>query len=133
VYVDSGAWIAHASRRDRHHGEAHSLFQQIAERRLPLLTTNLVLAEVHRLLLFQAGIRAALGALEAIEKVRPLSIEFVGKTHHAAALDWIRRFADQPFTYTDAASFAVMSARQCRRFIGFDHHFEVAGFDRWRR
>ncbi len=131
VYVDSGGWIAHVSRRDAHHHEARSIFRELSKRRLPLLTTNLVLAEVHRQLLFKAGIRAALGTVDAIGKVGSLSIEFVGRTHHEAALEWIRRFPDQPFTYTDAASFAVMSARDCRRFIGFDRHFDVAGFERW--
>src|SRR2546427_9760175 len=48
LFVDSGAWIALASARDRHHAEADSLFRIATTLRLPLLTTNLVVAEVHR-------------------------------------------------------------------------------------
>jgi hypothetical protein len=47
----------------------------------------------------------------------------------AALADWIRRFDDQPFTLTDAASFAVMRARRIRVAFTFDRHFGVAGFE----
>lgn len=107
------------------------MFREIARQRISLVTTNLVLAEVHRQLLFRAGIRAAAAAIQAIERASLLSIEFVGAAHHASALDWIRRFDDQPLTYTDAVGFAVMSAKACRQFIGFDRHFVVAGYQRW--
>jgi uncharacterized protein len=55
----------------------------------------------------------------------------VTEAHHEAALGWLRRFPDQRFTYTDATSFAVMERRSCRQVIGFDRHFEIAGFSRW--
>src|SRR3954449_64533 len=67
VLVDSGGWIALLSARDQHHAEADTLFPRAVHDRVPLVTTNLVLAEVHRLLLFRAGIRAAATALDRIE------------------------------------------------------------------
>jgi predicted nucleic acid-binding protein len=132
VYVDSGGWIALLSRRDRHHSEAAKLFREVARRRTALVTSNLVLAEVHRLLLFRAGIAAAFAAVERITALDRLSFEFVARTHHDAAMEWIRRFADQSVTYTDATSFAIMAARRDRQVIGFDRHFEIAGFECWR-
>jgi predicted nucleic acid-binding protein len=131
AYVDSGGWIALLSRRDRHHAEATRVFRAVVRRHTALVTSNLVLAEVHRLLLFRAGIQAALAAVERITRIDRLSVEFVTAAHHAAALEWIRRFADQPFTYADATSFAVMAGRRCRHVIGFDRHFQIAGFERW--
>ena len=131
VYVDSSGWIAYLSRRDGHHLEARSAFRAIVRRRIPLLTTNLVLAEVHRLLLFRAGIEPAIAALQRVGSLGQLEIEFASASHHASALEWMRRFTDQPFRYADAVSFAVMCARNCRRFIGFDRHFAVAGYERF--
>jgi hypothetical protein len=51
------------------------------------------------------------------------------KVQAAALADWIRRFDDQPFTLTDAASFAVMRARRIRVAFTFDRHLGVAGFE----
>ena len=131
VYVDSGGWIALLSRRDAHHPEAAEVFRESVRRRAALLTSNLVIAEVHRLLLFRGGISAALAAVERITALERVSVEFVTRAHHDDAVEWLRRFADQPFTYTDATSFAVMTGRRCRQVIGFDRHFQTAGFERW--
>jgi len=131
AFVDSGGWIALLSLRDAHHVAAEALFREVSSRRILLITTNLVIAEVHRQLLFRAGIRAALAALEGIKAGDRLQIEFVTRDHHGSAVEWLRRFGDQPFTYADATSFAVMKARRCTSFIGFDGHFAIAGFTPW--
>ena len=132
VLVDSGGWIAQISRRDQHHAKAAALFRHAVEERMPLVTTNLIIAEVHRQLLHRTGIRAAGRALELMEASRLLSLEFVTAEHHLKAREWLRKLDDQELTYTDATSFAVMAARRCRFVLGFDHHFEIAGFELWR-
>ena len=133
VFVDSGGWFAFFSRRDRHHQEADAFFREAAAQRTRLVTTVVVLAEVHRLLLFRAGIRPAAAALARIEANPLVALEFINGVHHRAARSWLERLADQPITYADAVSFAVMDAVPCRVALAFDHHFEVAGFTRWRR
>src|SRR6266571_138082 len=85
LFVDSGAWIALASARDQHHAEADSLFRIAATLRLPLLTTNLVVAEVHRFLLHRAGTAVAARALDRLESSPRLAVEFVRPEHHRAA------------------------------------------------
>ena len=132
VLVDSGGWIALLSARDQHHAEADALFRRAVEDRVPLITTNLVLAEVHRFILFRVGIRAATAALARIESSPSVRIAFATESHHKAAQDWLARFPDQRLTYTDATSFAVMHATKCRAALTFDHHFTVANFNLWR-
>lgn len=131
VYVDSGGWIGLFSRRDERHRTAENLFRKVVKQDVALLTSNLVVAEVHRHLLFRTGIQPARAVLDRICGLQRLSIEFVTQAHHEAAMDWLRRFGDQAFTYADATSFAVMEARGIRQVIGFDHHFQIAGFERW--
>jgi predicted nucleic acid-binding protein len=104
LFVDSGAWIALTSPRDQYHLDADRLFRAAAESRLRLIT-------------------------KAAEN---LSVDFATPEHHRAAREWLVRLADQPITYTDAVSFAVMKARRCRAALTFDRHFEIAGFERWR-
>ena len=52
--------------------------------------------------------------------------------HHGAARRWLAKLADQPISYTDAVSFAVMEALGCRVALTFDRHFAMAGFGTWR-
>ena len=131
LFVDSGAWIALRSRRDQHHADADRLFRVAVERRVPLVTTNLVLAEAHRLTLFRAGVQPALRALERIDASDRVTIHFATSDDHSAARRWIERLAPRPVTYTDAVSFAVMEARRCRLVLGFDQDFAAAGFTLW--
>jgi uncharacterized protein len=131
LFVDSGAWIALVSARDQHHAEADSMFRAATTRKIRMVTTNLVLAEVHRLLLHRAGVRPAASALDRFEASPLLTIVFAGAEHHRAARAWMARLADQPMSYTDAVSFAVMDASRCSAAMSFDHDFMLAGFSLW--
>ena len=46
----------------------------------------------------------------------------------SAVADWLEKFDDQLFSFTDAVSFAVMSDRGIRDALTLDHHFSAAGF-----
>lgn len=132
LFVDSGAWVALRSRRDQHHAEADRLFREALRRRIPLATTDLVLAEVHRLTLFRAGVLPALRALDRIDQSPSVTVHFAAAEHHAAARRWLERLAPHPITYTDAVSFAVMEGLRCRHALAFDHDFTAASFELWR-
>ena len=126
--IDSGAWIALFSSRDQHHIEAERLFREAIKGRALMLTTNLVVAEVHRLLLFRAGQRAAATALERIEASPSVQIEFATAAHHRAARSWMDKLAPHSVTYTDAVSFAMMESFGCAEVLSFDNAFVIAGF-----
>ena len=99
--------------------------------RIPLVTTNLIVAEVHRFVLFHVGIHAATLLLDRIDASPRLTIEFVTPAHHVAARRWLTNLSDQVITYTDAVSFAVMEAARCTAAMSFDHDFVTAGFRLW--
>ena len=132
LFVDSSAWLALASPRDQYHAVAETLFREAVLRRRALITTNLVVAEVHRLLLFRAGVPAAAHALNRLEDSPALTIEFPTVEHHRVAREWLARLSNHPITYTDAVSFAVMATSRCNAALTFDSDFELAGFPIWR-
>jgi predicted nucleic acid-binding protein len=132
LFVDSGAWIALRSRRDQHHADADRLVREALSRRIPLLTTNLVIADTHRLTLFRVGVQPALRALQHLDASRSVTIHFATAADHAVARRWLERLASRPITYTDAVSFAVMEASRCDHVLGFDDDFAAAGFTLWR-
>lgn len=130
MLVDTGAWLAAFHRRDQYHGAAADLLRALRAERARLVVTDLILAELHLHLVRGLGTSGAAGHLEAL-KADPLVEEvFADRELEAAALaEWIHRFSDQPFTLTDAVSFAVMRAGRIRAAFTFDRHFAVAGFE----
>lgn len=131
MFVDSSGWIAFFSRRDANHGEAVRKMTAAAAAGIPLVTTNLVVAETHRLLLFRAGIAAAAAVLDALDRTSKLRIHHAGEADHASARAWIGQMDDQKISYADAVSFSVMTGLSCRGFLGFDRDFDAAGWNRW--
>ena len=132
VFVDSSAWFAVASASDGKHAEADALLRHAVAPGIALVTTNLIVAEVHRLALARMGIRPAMAFLDRLEASRLVSIVHADADHHRAARAWLQKLADQPISYTDGVSFAVMEAMRCRAAMTFDRRFEIAGFDVWR-
>lgn len=131
VFVDSSGWFAVASASDGRHAEAERLLRDAVSRQIGLVTTNLVLAEIHRLALVRMGIRPAAALLDRIEASRLVSIVHATADHHRVARRWLAKLADQPISYADAVSFAVMEALRCRVALTFDRHFAMAGFRMW--
>jgi predicted nucleic acid-binding protein len=94
------------------------------------VTTPLVAAEMHTLILRWRGPRAGAFFLESV---------FESGAHHVTALDddvfqaaltrWIRRFADKPLSLADAVSFEVMRRERITRALTFDRHFSLAGYE----
>jgi predicted nucleic acid-binding protein len=128
VFVDTSAWyaLADASHPD-HAGMADSL-RALVHRSSRIVTTNLVLAETHALLLRRANREAA---LELVRRVRqpPNVIEYSSIDREEEALSaWIARFSDQRFSLTDAVSFVVMKELGIREALTLDRHFAAAGF-----
>ena len=92
------------------------------------MTTNLVVAETHALLLRRAGLQAASAFLKAVREA-PMQIEYITPEREEAAIgNWIERFSDQPFSLADAASFVVMTELGIQEALTLDHHFMAAGF-----
>ena len=116
----------------RHHAEADApVARGGAAREGYWSPPTSILAEVHRWFLFQAGIAPAAAALGRIDATPLVKVVYANAEHHRAARAWLEKFADQRITYTDAVSFAVMTALRCRLVFTFDHDFLVAGFTPW--
>lgn len=130
ILADTGAWLAYFHRRDQYHAAAVPAFRSFRERREQLLVTDLILAELHLHLLRGFGPTVAREYLGAI-KSDPLVTEIYtdARLQSAAISDWLERFEDQGFCFTDAVSFAVMAANGIRAAFTFDQHFRIAGFE----
>ena len=128
LFVDTSAWYPLA---DPRHPDHNSLAQELAgsvRSGIRIVTTNLVVAETHALLLRRVGREGALRFLGEVLR-DPLLVEnSTPEIERRAVKDWLAPFSDQDFSLVDAVSFVVMKDRGITEALTLDHHFATAGF-----
>lgn len=131
LFLDTSAWFAALSDRDQDHARAARYYREILTTgRFALVTTNLVIAELHAMLSRRQGPAAGLRLLDGLREDPLHEVVWVTRELHQRAVDrWLRPFADQPFSLVDAVGFEVMRDRGLRTAFSTDHHFKVAGFE----
>lgn len=128
LFVDTSAWYPLADSGHPDHESIAVALRERVGRGARVVTTNLVLAEAHALLLRRAGIKAALNFVQLVRQP-PNAVEYSTAEREAVALrDWLARFHDQDFSLTDAVSFVVMTELGIREVLALDRHFVTAGF-----
>ena len=129
--IDTGALLAVANPRDQYHGDAVAIGRRFLSGGGRWVGTTLVLAELHGHLLQRRDPETARSHLGRL--LDDPAYEWVGVTGEIvreAKVRWLERFRDQAFTLTDGVSFEVMRRLRLTTAFAFDHHFEVAGYER---
>ena len=128
VFVDTSAWYEIATGEGARAGATRKALKARISAGARVVTTNLVLAESHALLVKRKGRAIALRFLNGIIAA-PGAVVVVSPDQQAMAIrDWLVPYDDRDFSFADAVSFAVMKSRGIREALTLDHHFAVAGF-----
>lgn len=88
----------------------------------------MVVAETHVMLLRRAGRRTAHAFVHTVRRPPNAVVTSTPELATRAVADWLDRYRDQDFSFTDAVSFAVMAERGITEALTLDGHFTVAGF-----
>jgi predicted nucleic acid-binding protein len=128
LFVDTSGWYPALVRTNSAHGAVAAALREAVREGRRLVTTNLVVAETHALLLSRVGRRPALDFLKGVGQPPTVIVGADPALEAKALADWIERYEDQDFTFTVAVSFAVMKERGIDRALALDRHFVVAGF-----
>jgi len=130
LFLDTSGWFAAISGREAAHERARAIYTEQMLGGGTLVTTALVIAEMHVLLLELRGPAAALKFLDGVAADPSHEVIDVDRDLRLAAIErWLRRFADQDLSLTDAVSFEVMRRRKLRRALALDQHFAMAGYE----
>lgn len=132
IFVDTGAFYAKYVPQDRYHEEAKPLWGKVREDGISCFTSNFVLAELITLFVYRFGAVRALRAAKEIYGSHAVQIVSVDREMEMRGLAWLERFPDQDFSMTDAISFALTEEKGLKAAFTFDHHFDIAGFERFR-
>jgi predicted nucleic acid-binding protein len=131
VFVDTGAWIGITVVRDQMHDAAAAYARNIVARRIPLLTTNYILAEALTRIRYDDGHSKALIFDQLVRNMTRqgrLTIHWITPTIHEEALELFRRYSDHEFSVVDCTSFVVARRKKVREVFGFDNDFVAMGF-----
>ncbi|MFI5233697.1 MAG: type II toxin-antitoxin system VapC family toxin [Gemmatimonadales bacterium] len=128
LFVDTSAWYPTAVRSDPDHAAVVRALRDRVRAGTRVVTTNLVVAETHALLLRRVGRDQALAFIAGVGNAPNLVVTSTRDLERTAQLDWLEPFDDQAFSLTDAVSFAVMAERGITEALALDRHFRTAGY-----
>jgi predicted nucleic acid-binding protein len=130
AFLDTSGWFAALNPREAKHASAHAAYREWIEGGIELVTTNLVVAEMHILVNRFRGAVEGLRFLDSVYQDPSHEVVFVDRELERAATDqWLRRYRDHRLSLADAVSFEVMRARRIPRALALDEHFEIAGYE----
>ncbi len=130
VFLDTSAWFASLSGRDQHHSRARPGYDALLGGSERMVTSSLVIAEMHGLLARRLGAGVALRFLDSAYGEPTHEVRHVTRDLERAAIDrWLRPFLDHRFSLCDAVSFELMRQEGIRTAFALDKHFAVAGFE----
>jgi predicted nucleic acid-binding protein len=127
VFVDTGAFFAIENERDRYHVEALDARHEFMARGERLVTSDYVLDEVYTLIRMRVGHAAAVDFGESIRASRFFRVEQVTTADFETAWRIFRRYDDQPFSFTDCTSFALMERLKIGVAFTFDRNYRGYG------
>lgn len=129
VFLDTSGWLAAVSTRENRHAETAAAYDDLIQRGARLVTTNLVVAELHILTVREQGPRVGCVLLDAIYADPLYTVIASTRELESEATDrWLRPYHDHRFSLADAVSFEVMRKERIGEVLTLDHHFEVAGY-----
>jgi predicted nucleic acid-binding protein len=116
--------------REARHEDARTAYANVLLSGGRFVTTGLVVAEMHVLIVRHRGPLAGLAFLERLAADPAHDVVHPDAELLADAVErWLRPFKDHPLSLADAVSFEVMRQRRLRRALALDRHFSLAGFD----
>jgi uncharacterized protein len=129
VLIDTSAFYALSDATEHGHVHAQAISRRLVAERWRIFTTNFVVAEAHALHLSRGNRAVALTFLERLQGSQTLVVR-VSARDERRAVEIIRRYDDKDFSFTDAASFAVMERLRIGWAFSFDRDFMQYGFPR---
>lgn len=130
VFVDTSGWLAAVSVSQSRHVEAAATYARLVNGGTRLVTCNLVVAEMHTLIVRGRDAAAGVRFLDHLYMDPAHEVLFVDRDLEARAIDrWLRPFREHRFSLADAVSFELMRQERIQTALALDQHFKVAGFN----
>lgn len=129
IFVDASALIALANKGDQYHSEAKEYLSEITAGSFRLMTSNFVLDETYTRIKRAGGSKMAIDFGNEIQSNSGIKSITIDHKLEKRAWEIFKKYSDQPFSYTDCTSFALMRERKIQNAFAFDNDFRIFGFN----
>jgi uncharacterized protein len=127
IFVDTGAWVSIAMKRDKHHETAVQLLRNIQKDSVSLITSDYILDEVLTLVRKHSTHENARNIGVTILKSPVVRLERITESVWEKAWKIFQRYKDKMWSFTDCTSFALMDQLRIQHAFTFDADFRQYG------
>ncbi|MDD3926383.1 MAG: PIN domain-containing protein [bacterium] len=125
IFLDTSGIYALADRDDQYHDDAMRILNLALERNEEIVTHNYVIVESAALLQRRLGLDIA---VRFLRDVHSFTIIWIDDDMHESAVEYLERENPTKVSLVDALSFHTMRNNGIDKYLGFDKHFDDAGF-----
>jgi len=129
VLLDTSAIFAAARPRSDRHAEAGAVYRTLLTGTHRLVTTDLIVAELHALSIARVHPRFGVELVDRLLTSDRIEVVAAGIDRMAHATDLLRRRPDRAYSLADAVSFVVMRDLSISRAFTLDGDFAAEGFE----
>ncbi len=127
VFIDTGAFLAIADKSDTFHEMAANVFQELAEQKAILYTSNYIIDETITLIRARVNHSAAVAFIKGLEASNIKVLHVTEKDEHSAKEIFIK-YKDKDFSFTDCTSFTLIDKHSIDATLTLDEHFSHYGY-----
>lgn len=124
LFVDTSAWFAYANRKDPDHAAVRDVFRESEGR---ITTSNFILDETISLCRYRLGHAAATRVGSVLLDTNTVDLIRITPEDEQAAWTLFCQRADQRYSFTDCASFALMRRLRISTAVALDDDFRMEG------
>lgn len=128
IFLDTSEIYALADVSDSNHDKSVGILQIALQSGQPIITHSYILVESAALLQRRLGLGTALAFLE---EAKGFEVIWIDKELHDQAVQQLRNEKTSKLSLVDALSFVIMRREGICSYLGFDKHFDNAGFRRY--
>ena len=127
IFVDTGAWVSIAMKRDKHHENAVQLLRNFQKDSVSLITSDYILDEVLTLVRKHSTHENARNIGVTILKSPVVRLERITESVWEKAWKIFQRYKDKMWSFTDCTSLALMDQLRIQHAFTFDADFRQYG------
>ena len=127
VFLDTSGIFAWINQRDPNHQTMLALPREPGCR---LVTTDYILDETLTLFMARGIPHQRKRLLSMVNTSAIVQLVWIGQDYFREASQWMFKYEDHPFSFTDCTSFACMAKLGIRKAATTDAHFEKVGFEK---
>ena len=126
IFLDTSGIYAWINRSDPWHTAMCALPEQAGCR---LIITDYIVDETCSLFVARKIPHQRRRLFDLLDRSRIVNFTWIGPDLFTEAREWMLRYEDQPFSFTDCTSFACMKRLGIREVATTDRHFRTSGFE----